>query len=98
MIIRIYFLASVHLVFGDTNDFHDCSAAVKSFFRQEGIACVTFQPEFVPDDQKSNFIDTDFCYRQCPNETDICSEMQCCTKTTPRYYIRKKSIFSSLDL
>lgn len=77
-----FFSGSVHVLYKNVNDFHRTANKVKSFFRKEGIACMTFQPEFLPvdsavteDDSMVSFTPNS-CYFRCSDKD--CETLTCC--------------------
>lgn len=66
-------------------DFEDSVNKIKDFFHEEGIANLTFQPEFLPadsseDEDTLNELDnfsTSKCYFRCADGKD-CSPLTCC--------------------
>lgn len=87
-------IASAHLLFKREEDFQRHYKTIKSFFRHEGLACITFQPEFLPKDILQQYEDggsscssslgSDICYYKCHKDGADCMPMQCCLTDTPK--------------
>jgi len=77
-------VASAHLLFKRPEDFRKTVNSVKSFFRREGIACMTFQPEFLPEEDVDGeqaadamvMFSPDRCYFKCAKKD--CQTLTCC--------------------
>lgn len=75
-------VASAHILFGCADDYKQNSEDVKLFFQNEGIACMTFQPEFLPPNSDVHDPDvilrsTSGCFYSCSKD-DNCVALTCC--------------------
>ncbi|XP_012559964.1 uncharacterized protein LOC100205633 isoform X1 [Hydra vulgaris] len=69
-------VASAHILFETPEEYESSRQAVKTFFLNEGITCMTFQPEFLPVDTVISSDILKQCFNKCNKEN--CLESMCC--------------------
>ncbi|XP_065673664.1 uncharacterized protein LOC100205633 isoform X3 [Hydra vulgaris] len=69
-------VASAHILFEKPEEYESSRQAVKTFFLNEGITCMTFQPEFLPVDTVISSDILKQCFNKCNKEK--CLESMCC--------------------
>jgi len=75
----LYFiLGSAHVLYKNITNFHRTVNKVKSFFRNEGIACMTFQPEFLLEssEDEARGDDVMLSFSRCADKD--CETLTCC--------------------
>ena len=94
--------ASAHLLYKQPEDLYRTVDKVKAFFRREGIACMTFQPEFLPKEESDGdsspesimaSFDPSQCYSKCVDKT--CDTITCLENEEDNQAINKGDCKSS---
>ncbi|XP_013774061.1 zinc transporter 1-like [Limulus polyphemus] len=67
-------IATLHIILNSSHDYPNITYHIENFFRKEGIAFVTVQPEFF---RSRGFLRSSECITQC-SESRTCGALMCC--------------------